>query len=134
MVPRVSGLAIPPARHFGLVGDSVLDDARALLARIKSALSKPGIPPGIQADTDTLRRAAGVLAGGAREAVRVATGPVVTELKALASEAAVVAKGGVIAMAVIGYLLWEDSKKGGKSDDQSLLIAGLLWALSRGLV
>lgn len=115
------------------VGETVLDKARSVLARIKRALG-PVSDPRAAGEKGVLRKAAEVLAQGASSAARFAgqvKDDIAKDLRKLASDAWSVAAGPLLIGGLALVLLSSGDKRGGQSD--ALLWAGAIFLASRVL-
>jgi hypothetical protein len=114
------------------VGASVLDNAKALLARIKAGLGKfavKGLDAYTAPDAWALRKAAGVLASGAKKAARFAgqvKDDIAKDVKALASEAWSLSVGPLL---LLGGLFWWSHGDSAKTDP--LTLAALAYAATK---
>lgn len=109
----------------------MLDNAKQLLARIKASLAK--LPNAyVAADAWALRKAAGVLAKGAKDAARFAgqvKDDISKDLSTLARDAWSVSVGPLLLLAGAAYLMSGESA----SQSDPLTLAGLAYLATRVL-
>jgi hypothetical protein len=121
----------------GSVSGSVLDDAKGLVERIRArlaAMAKHGLDAYVGADAWALRKAAGVVASGAKKAAAYVTepGPIKDELAKLASDAWALSAGPLLILGGALLLMSSDNGKASKSDP--LTMGAMLWAAAKFLL
>jgi hypothetical protein len=122
----------------GSVGASVLDDAKSVLERIRkglAGLAKRGLDAYVGADQAALRKAASVIAAGAKKAAALdsaAIAAVKPALEKLASDAWGIAVGPLVILGGVFLLMQTEGGKESKSDP--LTMGAMLWMAAKFLL